>query len=76
MDTVKNDLPHLFLQLGLGNSPEEMETFVKNHQLDNDTLLENASFWSKGQAQFIEESRAQDNPWSDAVDDLDALLRG
>ena len=75
MDTVKHNLTNLFLQLGLDAENQEIETFVKNHSLDDGVVLEEATFWTEAQSQFIKESRANDADWSDMVDELDTLLR-
>jgi hypothetical protein len=74
MDTVKHNFENLFLQLGLSAEGNDIETFIKQHFLDAGTALEDASFWSPGQAAFIKESRANDADWSDMVDELDTLL--
>ncbi|WP_293265370.1 DUF2789 family protein [Neptunomonas sp.] len=75
MDTVKHNLTNLFLQLGLAAEENDIELFISSHSVDEGISLEEAVFWTKGQAQFIKESRANDADWSDMVDELDALLR-
>ena len=49
--------------------------FIQNNHLPADTPLENAAFWSAGQAQFIHEAIAEDADWAEVVDHLDAQLR-
>lgn len=75
MSDFHYDMHDLFDQLGLDSSSEAMAAFIRQHQLDHDTPLDQASFWKPHQAAFIVEARAQDADWSEAVDDLDALLR-
>ena len=75
MDTVKHNLTNLFLQLGLAAEQHDIESFISSHSVDAGVSLEEAVFWTQGQAQFIKESRANDADWSEVVDELDALLR-
>ena len=75
MDTVKHNLTNLFLQLGLAAEESDIESFIRSHSVDEGISLEDAVFWTQGQAQFIKESRANDADWSDMVDELDTLLR-
>jgi hypothetical protein len=75
MDTVKHNLTNLFLQLGLAAEENEIESFISSHSVDEGISLEEAVFWTQGQAQFIKESRANDADWSEMVDELDTLLR-
>ncbi|MGY8870930.1 MAG: DUF2789 domain-containing protein [Pseudomonadales bacterium] len=75
MDTVKHNLTNLFLQLGLAAEENEIESFISCHSVDEGISLEEAVFWTQGQAQFIKESRANDADWSEMVDELDTLLR-
>jgi hypothetical protein len=65
----------LFAQLGLSNSETSIENFIHNNHLPPEIPLENAAFWSTGQAQFIHESIAEDADWAGVVDHLDAMLR-
>jgi hypothetical protein len=75
MDTSNHTIQVLFAQLGLANSDIAIENFVQNNHLPSEIPLENAAFWSAGQAQFIRESIVQDADWAEAVDHLDAMLR-
>lgn len=75
MDTVKHNLPNLFLQLGLSADNDDIEAFIENHSLDDGISLDKAVFWTESQAQFIKESRDDDADWSGMVDELDTLLR-
>ena len=75
MDTSSHTLASLFLQLGLPNSPDSMDAFFSNNHLPKEIPLEQAAFWSSGQAQFIHEAIEQDSDWAEVVDQLDAQLR-
>lgn len=77
MDLSNNTLEVLFAQLGLPNSPSEIEQFVARHRpLAPDIQLADAHFWSEGQAQFLREEIAEDAEWAEAVDQLNVMLRG
>jgi hypothetical protein len=66
----------LFKQLGLGSSPEEVETFLLDHEpLSTSQALPDASFWSPAQAAFLREALATDSDWSEVVDALNVALR-
>lgn len=66
----------LFAQLGLGDSPAEIETFVSEHSpLPADTMLEDAPFWSRSQADFLRQAKCADSDWAEVVDTLNAALR-
>lgn len=75
MDTSAHTLETLFSQLGLPNNQTAMHAFFANNHLPRDIVLEEAAFWSAGQAQFLRESRDADSDWSEIVDQLDAILR-
>ncbi len=75
MDTSSHTMQTLFAQLGLSNSDTAIENFIQNNHLPADIPLENAAFWSAGQAQFIREAIAEDADWAEVVDHLDAQLR-
>lgn len=75
MDTSSHTIETLFAQLGLSNSEEAIEAFVRNNHLPPQIPLENAAFWSAGQAQLIHEAIEEDADWAEVVDQLDARLR-
>lgn len=75
MDTSAHTLQTLFSQLGLPNNEASMRAFFSNNHLPQNIPLEQAAFWSAGQAQFIRESREEDSDWAEVVDQLDAILR-
>jgi hypothetical protein len=65
----------LFKQLGLGNQPEEIEAFLREHApLPTDIKLPDASFWTAAQSDFLREARDSDSDWSEIVDTLNAAL--
>lgn len=75
MDTSTHDFQGLFQQLGLISTEEAIDAFCSNNRLPKDIPLEQAAFWSAGQAQFIHEALEQDSDWCEIVDQLDAQLR-
>lgn len=76
METTRHDLPALFAQLGLQNTPEAIRTFIQHHRpLDGSILLRDAPFWSPAQAAMIRESFGQDSDWALVVDELNTQLR-
>jgi hypothetical protein len=75
MDTSSHTMQALFAQLGLSSNETSIENFIHNNHLPLEIPLENAAFWSTGQAQFIHESIAEDADWAEVVDHLDAMLR-
>ncbi|MCL1114145.1 MULTISPECIES: DUF2789 domain-containing protein [Shewanella] len=75
MDTTENDLSHLFQQLGLGHTQQEIDNFVSNHKLSKDILLIDADCWNKSQRAFIKEALSEDAQWSEVIDQLDVMMR-
>lgn len=75
MDTTPAILTHLFDQLGLMSSTEEIERFIDSHTLDDNIHLHQADFWSLSQKNFLKEALDEDAQWSGATDCLDTLLR-
>ena len=74
MDMSTHNLETLFAQLGLPNSEAAIEAFVSNNHLPRDVPLENAAFWTAGQAQLLKESIVEDGDWAEVVDQLNAQL--
>lgn len=74
MDTSMHTLENLFLQLGLDNSDHAIAEFISQHKLDKETRLDQASFWSTSQAQFIKECLDLDSDWAEVVDQLNVQL--
>lgn len=77
MDTSSHTMHALFLQLGLANAPEDIESFIHRHRgLPRDLPLSQADFWRPAQAAFLQEAIENDSDWCEVVDELDSLLRG
>jgi len=74
MDTSMHTMGNLFLQLGLNDSEDAISKFISVHRLAKDTALEQASFWSTSQAQFIKECLDYDSDWAEVVDQLNVQL--
>ncbi|MFT7559786.1 MAG: hypothetical protein ACI93R_001701 [Flavobacteriales bacterium] len=75
MDTTLHKIEDLFLRLGIPNSPQAIEAFVKNIHLTDNMLLEQSAVWSEGQAQFIHQALAEDSDWHETLDHLSSQLR-
>lgn len=71
---IQYTINELFAQLGLDDSDEFIAEFVKQNQLDKDTLLSDAPFWSEKQRMFIKDEWRRDAMWSLAIDDLNERL--
>lgn len=71
---IQYTINELFAQLGLEDSDEFIAKFVKKNQLDKDTLLSDAPFWSEKQRMFIKDEWRRDAMWSLAIDDLNERL--
>jgi hypothetical protein len=74
MDTSKHDLSTFFQQLGLPNSPQEINHFISTHQLPAGVVIARADFWTSAQASFIREALLQDSDWAEVADELAARL--
>lgn len=75
MEFLTHDLPALFAQLGLANDELSLHRFIHEHRLGNQTLLPEADFWTQSQASFLRDALWDDSDWSEAIDQLDVLLR-
>ena len=76
MDTTPHNLSALFDQLGLDSWEEAIQRFIDDHgELDQDTPLADAVFWTPTQRRFLQDAIACDSDWAEIVDQLDALLR-
>ncbi|HUL13991.1 MAG TPA: DUF2789 domain-containing protein [Methylococcaceae bacterium] len=76
MDTSAHNMQTLFLQLGLPNRPEDVQSFIQSHKpLAPDIPLPHAEFWSASQAAFLREAIEEDSDWCEIVDELDSQLR-
>ena len=76
MDTTPHNLNTLFDQLGLPSDAVAIKNFIHWHRpLDPNTPLQQASWWTPAQAEFLREAIEEDSDWAEQVDELDALLR-
>lgn len=76
MDTTPHNLSTLFDQLGLPSDAVAIKSFIHWHRpLDPQTPLQEASWWTPAQAEFLTQAIAEDSDWAEQVDELDALLR-
>lgn len=76
MQYYDSDMQHLFEQLGLNSDPESIDAFIEKHKIYSHELhLADAPFWNHSQSEFIRESLYYDSNWSEAVDQLDIILR-
>ncbi len=76
MEQPFHTFSELFAQLGLGNSPEEIESLLLQHSpLPPEIKLADAPFWSPAQADFLQQALYADSDWAEIVDALNAALR-
>ena len=74
MSSVRPRMTNLFEQLGLDSNEEAIQKFIETHQLDADTLIVDAPYWSVGQKQFLAEKIKSDGEWALVVDQLNESL--
>ena len=73
--TTHHTMQDLFDQLGLPNSTQPIDDFVRQHRpLPNDMRLADAPFWSDSQAAFLREKIREDGDWALLVDSLNVQL--
>ena len=76
MDTTPHNLRTLFDQLGLPSDAAAIKTFIHWHRpLDPKIPLQQASWWTLAQAEFLAQAIEEDSDWAEQVDELDASLR-
>jgi hypothetical protein len=76
MESYHTTMSDLFQQLGLASDEKSIETFIQLHSgLEQKIHIEQAPFWSRQQAGFIESSLVEDAEWAELIDQLNALLR-
>ena len=56
MELLTHDMTALFAQLGLANDDISLHRFIREHPLDNQTLLPDATFWTASQAGFLRDA--------------------
>ena len=75
MEPGVHSINSLFRQLGLPDSDTDIENFIHSHQpLPGSLCLQDATFWSPAQAEFLREALDDDADWAAVVDELDARL--
>ncbi len=74
MDTSKHTFHSLFVQLGLNSSNEAITDFIHSHRLKGNESLDEAEFWTPGQAEFIRESWLTDSDWVGVIEQLNIEL--
>lgn len=75
MNLSHHNMNSLFQQLGLPATDAEVDSFLSLHNLDVETRLVDADFWTEPQSAFLSESLEEDADWAGIVDQLDARLR-
>ena len=76
MHTPAYSLNTLFSQLGLNNSDEAIDVFIREHApTAREIHLSEAPCWNQSQKSLLKEALADDSDWVEVVDQLDALLR-
>ena len=60
MSGVRPRMTHLFEQLGLDASEAAIQQFIETHQLNAETTIAEAEFWTEAQRQFIVEKIQSD----------------
>ena len=74
MNASVRTLEELFEQLGLSSQKIQMELFIEKHQLQPDSILPDAIYWTSNQKAFLIEAKEDDSEWSEVVDQLATLL--
>jgi hypothetical protein len=75
MELGQRTLSELFIQLGLNNSKDAIQSFINDHQLDGLDAIEKASFWTPNQKNFIKDAWLKDSDWVGAIDELNVALQ-
>lgn len=69
------DLASLFAQLGLPADASEIDSFIATHgPLPTGMLLHEAPFWTRAQADFLQEGILEDSDWAEVIDALNEML--
>jgi hypothetical protein len=72
--TVQPRMTNLFEQLGLDSSEDAIALFIVTHQLNAQTTIVEADFWTDSQRQFLAEKIKSDGSWAIIVDQLNESL--
>lgn len=76
MDNGYHSINELFRQLGLPDSPSDVERFIALHgPLPKGVALPDAPFWDRSQSSFLREELAEDADWAEVIDMLDVRMR-
>ena len=74
MTNARPRMTNPFEQLGLDSSEQAIAQFIESHQLDADTRIADADFWTESQRQFLIEKIKSDGEWAIIVDQLNESL--
>lgn len=75
MDRSVHTMNTLFEQLGLPDDDSYIDQFIRTHTIFSQKIrLDEATFWTASQANFIKESLDNDSDWSEVVDELNVQL--
>lgn len=76
MNNAFHRFPELFAQMGLPSEITAIRSFIATHApLAGELRLEDAPFWTPGQAEFLRASLLEDADWAEVVDRLNVALR-
>ena len=76
MDTTEHTLNHLFAQLGLPDSDDEVANFIDRHKpVPASRPVYELDIFTHSQKQFLQEGLQEDAAWAEAIDELSSLLR-
>ncbi len=74
MDTSDHAFRSLFVQLGLRSSNEAIADFISHHKLQGNESIDQADFWTPGQAEFFREAWLEDSDWVGVIEQLNTVL--
>ncbi len=74
MPPIRPRMSHLFEQLGLDASDDGIALFIMTHQLNAQTKITEADYWSASQQQFLAEKIKSDGEWAIVIDQLNESL--
>ncbi len=74
LDTSEHTFRSLFMQLGLDSSNQAIAEFIHTHRLNGNESLDQAGFWTPGQASFIRECWLTDSDWVGTIEQLNEAL--
>ena len=74
MSQTRPRMTNLFEQLGLDSSEEAIALFIATHQLNAQTKITEAEYWTEAQRQFLVEKIKSDGSWAIIVDQLNESL--